>query len=118
MSNFRQLTKSDISDIVVEFQAGVTQAELARRYQVHHTTILYHVKKHDQSYYGDQDFYYFAKRHKHEPPPLCLHPSARCFVCGMLWDEIERPELEIIAKLTKELAEARSTLRIYGHDVE
>lgn len=112
MRTFRHLTKDQITDIIVSFTSGqATKAELARRYTVDHSTIIYHLEKYQAAYPEEGGIYSFMKVKVRRE---CLHPSGRCTLCGEMWDKLERQERATIRRLTKQLAEASHRLEAAG----
>lgn len=111
--SFRHLSRAEISQIVSRFSLGETKAELARAFNVDHSTIIYHLDKYERAYPEQGGIYAFIKVEKKKS---CLHPSARCTLCSEMWDKLERQETEHIRRLRGLLAEANSRLRIAGED--
>ena len=115
MRHFRHLSRAEITDIVFSFEAGEKQADLARRFNVDHSTINYHVEKFRTAYPEQGDIYAVIKT---DIRRTCVHPSSRCTFCGTMKDELQRSERELITRLTRELADAQTTLRMAGLLVE
>lgn len=112
MRTFRHLTKDEITDIIVSFTGGKeTKADLARRYAVDHSTIIYHLDKYKTAYPEQGGIYAFIKVKVRRE---CLHPSGRCTICGEMWDKLERLERSIIRKLKKDLVAATDRLAAAG----
>lgn len=115
MRSFRHLKPAEISEIISAHHAGVSQAELARRFSVDHSTIHYHLEKFERSYPEEGGVYAVLKAKVRK---VCAHPSGRCNFCGEMWDGLMRQERTQIATLTRKLADAQSRLRIAGLPVE
>lgn len=112
MRHFRHLTKDEITDIIVSYTSGKdNKASLARRFNVDHSTIIYHLDKYETAYPEQGGIYAYMKvRVRRE----CLHPSGRCTICGEMWDKLERQERAKIRTLTKQLAAATGRLEAAG----
>lgn len=115
MRHFRHLTKAEISDIVASHAQGETQASLARRYGIDHSTVHYHVQAYERAYPEQGGIYAVIKV---DTRKTCLHPSSRCTICGEMKDELIRVERETIRTLSERLERANSLLRTEGYDVE
>lgn len=115
MRTFRHLTRDEIADIIACHTGGETQASLALRFEVDHSTINYHVKRYRQAYPEGGGIYAAIKTQARK---ICIHPSGRCTLCGEMWDELRRQERDIIERLTKALSTANSRLRSAGFPVE
>lgn len=115
MRHFRHLSRAEITDIVVSHNSGETQASLARRFGVDHSTIIYHVRKYEGSYLEDGSIYAVVKANVRS---VCVHPSSRCTLCGEMRDELLRTERDQIRRLEAQLSDANSRLRIAGLNVE
>lgn len=115
MRNFRHLNNDEITEIVMAFTGGESQASLAKRFSVDHSTIHYHVNKFDRSYPEQGGIYAVLKTKVRKE---CHHPSSRCTLCGTMRDEFSRIEREQIRKLTIALKDAHSRLRVAGLFVE
>jgi hypothetical protein len=115
MRTFRHLTTAEISDIILSFIQGETKAGLARRFNIDHSTVHYHVAKYERSYPEQGGVYAVIKM---QAKKVCQHPSSKCLVCGEMWDQIRRAERAKIERLTKELARAQEGLRLAGMLVE
>jgi hypothetical protein len=115
MRSFRHLSKAEISDIVASHYGGESQASLARRLNVDHSTIHYHLRQYERAYPEEGGVYALIKV---ETRKVCIHPSARCTICGEMSDMLMRGEREEIRKLTVALEEANSRLRVAGLFVE
>lgn len=111
MRSFRHLTSTEIRDIITSHLAGVTQAALARRFGVDHSTIHYHLEKFREAYPEQGGIYAYVKVSVRRE---CLHPSGRCTVCGEMWDKLERQERATIRSLKKQLAAPTSRLEAAG----
>jgi len=112
MRHFRHLTKDEITDIIVSFTGGrESKADLARRYEVDHSTIIYHLDKYQAAYPEQGGIYAYMKIKARRE---CIHPSGRCTLCGEMWDKLERQERATIRRLTKELASATDRLAAAG----
>lgn len=115
MRHFRHLSKAQIMEIVAMHHDGLTHAQIAIKFDVDRSTVSYHVEKYDSAYPEQPSFYASLKA---KIKKTCIHPSSRCTICGLMRDELIRPERELIATLTKQLADAHSRLRIAGIPVE
>jgi transposase-like protein len=111
MRHFRHLSGTEITEIVVAFNDGESQASLARRFGVDHSTINYHVAKYQEAYPEQGGIYAYLKVRTRRD---CIHPSGRCTTCGEMWDMLARKERDQIAGLTKQLTEARRLLAAAG----
>jgi transposase-like protein len=112
---FRHLTTAEISDIVLSFNQGVSKAELARRYDIDHSTIHYHIAKYERSYPEQGGIYAVIKVGVKR---VCQHPSSRCTVCGDMWDQILHAEREENDRLKRELKKAHKVIELAGLLVE
>ncbi|MCR2833471.1 hypothetical protein [Parerythrobacter lacustris] len=101
--------------MIAAVQGGETQANVARRYSVDHSTVSYHLHKYENSYPEQGGVYAVIRAQARK---ACSHPSTRCTLCGHMADLIFREDKATIATLTKQLAEARSRLRVAGLPVE
>lgn len=115
MRQFRHLSRTEISEIIVSHNAGETQASLAQRFGVDHSTIHYHLNKYQRAYPEQGGIYSLIKINIRK---TCVHPSSRCTLCGKMKDELSRTEREIIRKLRAHLEDAKMRLRLAGEDVE
>lgn len=116
MRSFRHLTKAQIEDIVASHFAGPeSDADIARRLGVDHSTVHYHIRQYERAYPEQGGVYAIIKSQVRKS---CIHPSGRCTICGDMWDELRRQELDTIHKLTTALADAHSRLRVAGLHVE
>ena len=115
MRTFRHLTSDEISDIILSFNEGESKASLARRFNIDHSTIHYHLKKYERSYPEQGGIYAFLKVRVKK---VCTHPSSRCTLCGEMWDQIMRAERDENARLTRELKKAQELLGTAGMLVE
>lgn len=116
MRHFQHLTNAQIHEIIAAYTGGEeTQAELARRFGVDHSTIHYHIQKYERAYPEEGGIYATLKVSVRK---VCVHPSGRCTICGDMWDELRREERALIASLQKQLSEAQSKLRVAGLLVE
>lgn len=115
MRNSRQLNRAEITEIIASYSLGETQADIARRYNVDHSTINYHIQKYRRAYPEEGGVYALIKVQQRK---VCVHPSGVCTICGEMWDELRRAEREAIKDLQKRLDDAHSRLRIAGLAVE
>ena len=106
MRTFRHLSQAQISDIITSHRSGEQATAIAQRLAIHHSTVIYHVRKH-----ADGSVYAIIP----PKPKVCLHPSAKCLVCQQPWDEIRRQERAEIDSLRKKLRDAHDTLRTAGY---
>lgn len=113
--SFRHLTQHEVHDIIRSFNAGETKSQIALRYGIDHSTVIYHIRKHERLGSFSSDVY--AVVAVQEPKP-CIHPSSKCLVCGLPQDELRRLEREQIRNLTQRLREAQERLRTHGIPVE
>lgn len=115
MRQFRHLSRAEISEIIVSHNAGETQASLAQRFGVDHSTIHYHLNKYQKAYPEQGGIYAVIKVNVRK---TCVHPSSRCTLCGKMRDELSRVERETIRQLRANLKDAMMRLRLAGEDVE
>jgi IS30 family transposase len=113
--SFRHLSQSEVHDILRSFDAGETKSQIATRYGIDHSTVIYHIRKHERRGSLSSDVY--AVVAVREPKP-CIHPSSKCLVCGLPQDELRRLEREQIRELTSKLQMAQERLRMNGIPVE
>ena len=111
MRHFRQLSKTQIMELVAMHHAGETHTEIAVKFEVDRSTVSYHITKYEQAYPEQPSFYAALKARIKK---TCIHPSSRCTICGFMRDDLARQERETIETLTKQLNEANSRLRIAG----
>lgn len=115
MRTFRHLSASEITDLIVAFHQGETQTALALRFDIDRSTVHYHIKKYQRTYPEQGGIYAFIKA---KAQRTCGHPSSRCTLCSLMFDEIRREEREEIARLTFQLGRAHEMLRSNGFSVE
>lgn len=113
MRQFSHLSKADVADIINSFNAGETKTQIALRYGIDHSTVIYHIRKYERQ--GSSDVYSVITV---QAPKPCIHPSTRCLVCGVPQDELRRIERDTIRDLTNKLRDAQERLRIAGIPVE
>ena len=95
MRHFRHLGRDEITEIIVSYNSGVRQADLARQFNVDHSTIDYHVRKYQTAYPEQGGIYSLIKIGiKRE----CHHPSSKCTLCGLMSDELRRDRVELPAQ--------------------
>lgn len=111
----RHLGQREISEIIVSYHGGESQAAIARRFNIDHSTVHYHLRKYEESYPEQGGVYAFIKT---DIKQVCLHPSKRCTCCGEMWDELNRKEKDEIRSLTERLKRANSKLVVAGFAVE
>ena len=109
--HFRHLTRAEISEIIARHKGGETNVALAQEFRCDPSTISYHVTKFERSYPEEGGVYALIKVQMRK---TCVHPSGRCNYCGDMWDGLMREERETIQKLTRELEDAKSRLRVAG----
>lgn len=113
--SFRHLKQSEIREIVAAAHRGETQTSIARRFEIDRSTVHYHLQQYERAFPEQQSAYAVIKI---EVRKTCLHPSARCTVCQIMWDKIRREETETIRVLRAKLEDANSRLRVAGLAVE
>lgn len=111
MKSSRQLTREQITAIVIAVSQGQTQTSLAVEYHVDRSTISYHVKKAAGSFPEEPSFYAELRA---KIQPVCSHPSMRCSVCGEMHDNAVGPTQDRIRKLEAQIAQYESILRVNG----
>lgn len=115
MRHFRQLDRKEIAEIIALHHEGVSKIDLSVRFECDPSTISYHIRKYERSYPEERSFYATLKMRIRK---TCSHPSARCTICTIMWDQLARQEREEIAALRKALEGANSRLRVAGLAVE
>lgn len=115
MRSFRHLSRAEISEIIVRHHQGETNVALATSFGVDPSTISYHIKQYERAYPEQGGIYAFIKIRVRK---TCIHPSARCTLCSLMWDQIARAERDEIIALKRALDAANSKLRVCGMPVE
>jgi len=111
MRHFRHLSKDEIMEIVLQSHKGVPSDVLAARFQCDRSTITYHVRKYEAAYEEQESAYAIIKSRIKK---VCLHPSSKCTLCGVMKDELYRNEWRRIEELTAQLEDANRKLRRAG----
>jgi hypothetical protein len=111
---FRHLSQSEVHDIIRSFNDGETKSQIALRYGIDHSTVIYHIRKHERLGSYSSDVYAVVAV---EPKP-CIHPSMKCLVCGRAQDELRREERQLIRDLQNRLKIAQERLKTHGIPVE
>lgn len=113
--SFRHLSQSEVHDILRSFDAGETKSQIATRYGIDHSTVIYHIRKHERRGSFSSDIYEVVTV---QTPRECIHPSTKCLVCGVPQDELRRNERQQIRDLTHKLRMAQERLRLHQIPVE
>lgn len=108
-----KLSRTDIADIIQSYEAGETKSQIAVRYNIDHSTVIYHISKHERM--GSSSEIYAVVQIPKRP---CIHPSMKCLVCGRPQDELRREERARIRELEAALRNAKNRLREHGLPVE
>jgi hypothetical protein len=111
----RHLSREEIWDIIRSSQAGESKGSIARRHDVDHSTVIYHLDKYHRAYPEESSVYAVIKVQARK---TCTHPSAKCTLCGRMEDKIKREERRLIRELTERLARANKRLTAAGLAVE
>lgn len=111
MRTFRHLTRAEITDLIVRHYQGEKNSVLAAELKVDASTVSYHIKKYERAYPEQGGVYALVKA---DMQRVCVHPSGRCTICAVMWDELRREERNRITELERDLAEAKERLRAAG----
>lgn len=100
-----RLSKQSIQEIVISYKSGESQASLAKRFSIDHSTVRYHVDKYDESLLYGSGVYTLIRVNAQD---ACVHPSTVCSVCGKRHDTLHRDERLKIKELEQELLRYKS----------
>lgn len=92
--------------MLYETGSVASMTELARRFDVHHTTVSYHIHKHGAEHGSvgslvDFDTYDSELALLRYKQSQCAHPSTKCSLCGKWHDEIRSEQAQMITCLNE-----------------
>lgn len=107
----KHLTKQQVQEVVMLYETGVvaSMSELAKRFEVHHTTVAYHIHKYGVEHNSvssliDLDDYDPEIELLRRKQATCIHPSVKCSLCGKFEDNLRTDQAKKARQLGDRIA--------------